>query len=110
MAFGAVDPSPISRTRMSWFKKSKKPKSHQPSQQPASLGVPAHIAAGPLGFGATLDLGVYPEGEFCSIKVQQPVGLIRSRCAQRRWFPDHTSGRREWGSATSSAGPLNPDS
>ena len=64
MKFGAIDPSfCLSRLRMPWFKKSKKPL--QPSQQHASLGIPAHIAAGPLGFGATL--GVYPTGVLRSI-------------------------------------------
>ena len=78
MRLGVIVPLPcLSRPRMSLFSKSKKSKSHRPSQQPASLGIPAHIAAGPLGFGATLDLNVYPEGELCSIEVQQPVGLIQ---------------------------------
>ena len=63
MGFGAVVSLPRrSRPRMSLLKKSKKSKSHRPSQWPAPLGIPAHIAAGPLGFGATLDLNVYPEG------------------------------------------------
>ena len=62
---------------MSWLKKSKKSKSHQPSQQPASLGIPTHIAAGPLGLGAVLDLGIYPEGGFRLIKFQQLAGLIQ---------------------------------
>ena len=74
--FGALDPSPnLSRSTMPVFKKSKK--SRRPSQQPASLGIPTHIAAGPLGFGATLDLNVDPEGAFRSIEIQQPMGLIR---------------------------------
>ena len=60
---------------MPWLKKSKK--SRQPSQQPASLGIPAHIAAGPLGFGATLDLGIYPAGTLRLIKIKQLMGLIR---------------------------------
>ena len=59
---------------MSLLKKFKK--SHQPSQQPASLGIPTHIAAGPLGFGVTLDLDVHPEGALSSIETQQPMGLI----------------------------------
>lgn len=75
MKFGAIDPSfCLSRLRMPWFKKSKKPL--QPSQQHASLGIPAHIAAGPLGFGATLDSNVYPQGGFCSINTQQLEELI----------------------------------
>ena len=74
--FGALDPSPnLSRSTMPVFKKSKK--SRRPSQQPASLGIPTHIAAGPLGFGATLDPNVDPEGAFRSIEIQQPMGLIR---------------------------------
>ena len=59
---------------MPWYKKSKK--SRQPSQQPAALGIPAHIAAGPLGFGANLDLGVYPEGTLFSIEIWRPMALI----------------------------------
>ena len=75
MQFGAVDLSPyLSSPRMPLFKKSKKPR--QPSQEPVSLGIPTHTAVGPLGFGATLDLNVYPEGVFCSTKIQQPMGLI----------------------------------
>ena len=70
MGFGAVDPSCPSHPRMSLFKKSKKSESHRPSQLPASLGIPAHIAAGPLGFGATLDLNVYPEGGLRFIDIQ----------------------------------------
>ena len=92
MGFGAVDPSRLSRpsspisskpiyitqarlyhSRMPWFKKSKKSKSHRPFQQPTSLGIPAPIAAGPLGFGATLDLNVYPQGRRCSINIRHPV-------------------------------------
>ena len=69
--------SSISHPRMSLFKKSKKSKSHRPSQQPASLGIPAHIAAGPLGFGAMLDLNVYPEGGHHSIVIQRPAGPIQ---------------------------------
>ena len=52
---------------MSLFKKSKK--SRQPSKKPAILGIPAHIAAGPLGFGAELDLGVDPEGVLRSAQI-----------------------------------------
>jgi len=44
------------RPRMSWFKKSKK--SHQPSRQPETFGIPINIAVGPLGFNAG------PEGRF----------------------------------------------
>ena len=92
MGFGAVDPSRLSRpsspisskpiyvtqarlyhSRMPWFKKSKKSKSHRPFQQPTSLGIPAPIAAGPLGFGATLDLNVYPQGRRCSINIRHPA-------------------------------------
>lgn len=57
------------------FKKSKK--SGQPSQQPASLGIPTHIAIGPLGFGVTLDLNVDPEGALRSIEIHQPISLIQ---------------------------------
>lgn len=70
----AIDPSPQLSHRMPWFKKSRK--SRQPSKQPASLGIPTHIAAGPLGFGATLDLGIYPKGTLHLTEVQQPMGLI----------------------------------
>ena len=70
---GADDPY-LSRPTMSLFKKSKK--SRQPSKQPTSLGIPAHIVAGPLGFGPTLDPNVYPEGAPRSNRIQRPVGLI----------------------------------
>ena len=46
------------------FKKPKK--SHQPSQRPASLVVPTHIALGPLSLGADLDLDSEVEGVFHS--------------------------------------------
>jgi len=44
---------------MPWFKKSKK--SRQPSQQLA-LGIPTHIAVGPLGLNADLDPNAGSEG------------------------------------------------
>ena len=53
--------------RMSLFKKLKK--SLQPSKKPAVLGIPTHIAAGPLGFGAELDRGVDPEGVLRSAQI-----------------------------------------
>lgn len=61
---------------MSWLKNAKKSKFRQPSHQPVSLGIPAHIAAGPLGFGAELDLGIYPEGALRLVETQQQMGLI----------------------------------
>ena len=65
--FGAADTSPFpSRPRMSWFKKSKK--SRQPSRQPASLGIPTHIAVGLLGISADLAPEIGSEGAFCSVK------------------------------------------
>jgi len=77
MGFGAIDPLRFPpRPRMPWFGKSKKSKSHRPSQQVVSLGIPTHIAAGPLGFGATLDLGTYPDGAICLIEIQQRMELI----------------------------------
>ena len=76
MWLDTADPSPYpSRPTMSWLKKSKK--SFQPFKRPAPSGVPAHVSTGPLGFSATLDLNVNPEGVFRSIKIQQPVGLIQ---------------------------------
>jgi len=45
---------------MPWFKKSKK--SRQPSQQLA-LGIPTHIAVGPLGLNADLDPNAGSEGK-----------------------------------------------
>jgi hypothetical protein len=65
--FGAVDTwSCPSRARMPLFKKSKK--TRQPSQQLLSLGIPTHIAVGPLGFNADLDLNAGPEGAFRSVE------------------------------------------
>ena len=76
MWLGAADPSPYpSRPTMSWLKKSKK--SLQPFKRPAPSGVPAHVPTGPLGFSATLDLNVNPEGALHSIKIWQPMGLIQ---------------------------------
>jgi len=60
---------------MQHFKKAKKPR--QPSQQPVTLGIPTQIAAGPLGFGVTLDLDTHPEGTFRSIAIQQQMELIQ---------------------------------
>lgn len=54
---------------MQRFKKIKKPR--QPSQQPATFGIPTHIAAGPLGFGVTLDLDIHPEGVLFLIEIQR---------------------------------------
>lgn len=51
---------------MSWFEKSKK--SRRPSQQLASLGIPTHIAVGPLGFSAEMGLDIGPEGVFRSVE------------------------------------------
>ena len=66
MGFGAVSPSRrLSHPNMQRFKKSKKPR--QPSQEPAAFGIPIHIAIGPVGFGATLDLEDSPEGVLRSI-------------------------------------------
>lgn len=81
MRFGAglltaLDPS----SQMSLLKRLKK--SRQPSQQPASLGIPTHVAVGPLGFGAKLDPGTSPDGVLCSTKIQQPIALTGLDC---RW-------------------------
>jgi len=48
--------------RMSLFKKSKK--SRKPSQQLVSLGIPTHIAVGPLGISADLVPEISSEGAF----------------------------------------------
>ena len=94
-------PSP----KMSRFKSKK---SRQPSQQPAALGIPAHIAAGPLGFGAILDLGNYPEGVLCSIEIRQSVRLIGlDRCEHRRGFSDRTTRQGERGSTNARVGCFN---
>ena len=50
---------------MPWFRKSKKFRT--PSKHPASLGIPAHVAIGPPGFGADLKLDVDPAGAFRSV-------------------------------------------
>ena len=52
--------------RMPWFKKSKK--SRQPSQQAAALGIPTHVAVGPLGLSADLAPDISPEGVSRSMK------------------------------------------
>ena len=44
-----------------WFKKSKK--SRQASQQTAALGIPTHIAVGPLGLSADLAPDISPEAQ-----------------------------------------------
>jgi len=74
--FGAADPSPCSsRPRMPLFKKSKK--SRQPSQKIASLGIPTHIAVGPLGISADLAPEISSEGAYIpSCEIHQPMGLI----------------------------------
>ena len=78
MGFGDIDPLPFPpRPTMPWFRKSKKSKSHRPSQQGVSLGVPTHIATGPTGFGATLDLGTDSDGKIRLIEVQRSMELIR---------------------------------
>lgn len=67
---GAVIPSFLTcprLPRMRHFKKTKKLR--QLSQEPASLGIPTHIATGPLGFNATLDLGFHPQGTLRSIEI-----------------------------------------
>ena len=66
-------------TKMHLFKNSKRSKSPRPSQQPASLATPSHVATGSLGFDATLDLGIHPEGALLLIGIRQPMGLIRLR-------------------------------
>lgn len=77
MGFGAIEALPRpSPPRMWWFEKKKTKNYCRPSQQPASLGIPAHIATGPLGYGAKLDLGDYPGGALHSIDFRQPVWLI----------------------------------
>ena len=72
-----TDPNPLSlclpRPRMRCLKMFKK--SRQRSQQPASLGIPTYIPAGPLGFDMTLDPDVPPQGALRSIEIQ-PMGLI----------------------------------
>ena len=45
----------------------------QPFKNPVALGISTHIATGPLGFGATLDLNVYPKGALHLIEIQQPM-------------------------------------
>jgi hypothetical protein len=65
--FGAVVTSLYpSRPRMSLFKKHKEPR--QPSNQLVSLGIPTHIAVGPLGLNVDLDLDARPEGVFRSVR------------------------------------------
>lgn len=59
---------------MPWFRKPKK--SRQPSQQPGSLGIPTHIAAGPLGFSVVLSADGPLQGTLRLIEIQQPMGLI----------------------------------
>ena len=75
MGFGVIDPPPFLSCPKMWrSKKSKKPR--QPSQEPASLGIPTHIATGVLGFHTTPDLGVRPEGTLRSTEIQGPMELI----------------------------------
>ena len=57
--------------RMRFFNKSKK--SHRPSQQPISLGIPTNIAVGVLGIGAELDLNVEPRGMVRSAKIYELI-------------------------------------
>ena len=59
---------------MRWSKKDKK--SRQPSQQPASLGVPSHIGIVPLGFGLELDSNVGPEGALAQFHLTLDRELI----------------------------------
>ena len=56
---------------MLWFRKSKK--SRTPSKHPASLGIPAHVAIGPLGFGADLNFDVDPAGAFRSVACEPNI-------------------------------------
>ena len=51
----------------------------QPSQQPAFLGIPSHVAIRSLGFGVMLDLGIYPKGALPLIEIEQLMGLIQSQ-------------------------------
>ena len=60
-----TSPDP-SHFKMPLFKKSNK--SRQPSQHLASFGIPTHIALGPLGLSADLDLNASAEGGFRSVK------------------------------------------
>lgn len=64
----------ILSAKMSFFKKNKK--FRQPSRQAASLGIPTHIALGPLGIGVDLDPESGSEGSFRSVKSANRWGVI----------------------------------
>ena len=71
-SFHLVSPC-LPRLRMWCLRRFKKYR--QRSQQPAPLGIPTYIPAGPRDLGETLDLDVPPEGALRSIAIQ-PMGLI----------------------------------
>jgi hypothetical protein len=71
-------PARLSSTRMSFFKKSKKPP--RPSQHLA-IGIPTHIALGPLGLTAHLSPDIVPKGAS-----RRPANY-RRRCGRSEYRP-----------------------